>query len=159
MTPESATSVVLIRILLPKAEIVPLGMDADATLLIGDAALRSAFEDPTPHFDLGRVWLERTGMPMVFAVWAARTAAVAAHADRLERLGDIIRGASRRHATDPEPLVQAAAERFPFPADFIRHYFTRLSYDFGDAERAGLRTFFERAHDAGELHGTGVAVG
>ena len=71
VTPESATSVVLTRILLPKAEIVPLGMDADATLLIGDAALRSAFEDPTPHFDLGKLWLERTGLPMVFAVWAA----------------------------------------------------------------------------------------
>src|SRR3990170_7931374 len=71
VTPESATSVVLVRILLPKAEIMPLGMEADATLLIGDAALRSAFEDPTPHFDLGRLWLDRTGLPMVFAVWAA----------------------------------------------------------------------------------------
>ncbi|HJR95112.1 MAG TPA: menaquinone biosynthesis protein, partial [Gaiellaceae bacterium] len=71
VTPESATSVVLVRILLPKAEILPLGAEADATLLIGDAALRSAFEDPTPHYDLGKLWLERTGLPMVFAVWAA----------------------------------------------------------------------------------------
>ena len=46
VTPESATSVVLVRILLPEAEHVPLGEDADATLLIGDAALRSSFEDP-----------------------------------------------------------------------------------------------------------------
>src|SRR5919107_4930975 len=36
VTPESATSVVLVRVLLPKAEILPMGMDADATLLIGD---------------------------------------------------------------------------------------------------------------------------
>ena len=50
---------------------VPLEEEADAKLLIGDAALRSAFEDPTPHYDLGRLWLERTGLPMVFAVWAA----------------------------------------------------------------------------------------
>ena len=70
VTPESATSVVLTRILLPDAVLVPLGKKADATLLIGDAALRSAFEDPTPHHDLGRLWLERTGLPMVFAVWA-----------------------------------------------------------------------------------------
>jgi len=70
VTPESATSVVLVRILIPKAEIVPLGTQADATLLIGDAALQSAFQDPTPHYDLGRLWLERTGLPMVFAVWA-----------------------------------------------------------------------------------------
>ena len=58
-----------------RAEIVPLEDEADAKLLIGDAALKSAFEDPTPHYDLGRLWLERTGLPMVFAVWAAPGAA------------------------------------------------------------------------------------
>ena len=71
VTPESATSVVLTKVLLPEAAHVPLGEEADAKLLIGDAALKSAFEDPTPHHDLGRLWLERTGLPMVFAVWAA----------------------------------------------------------------------------------------
>src|SRR3954470_18921844 len=71
VTPESATSVVLTKVLLPEAEHVPLGEEAEATLLIGDAALKSAFEDPTPHHDLGRLWRERTGLPMVFAVWAA----------------------------------------------------------------------------------------
>ncbi len=42
VTPESATSVVLTKVLLPRAEHVPLGEEADATMLIGDAALRSA---------------------------------------------------------------------------------------------------------------------
>src|SRR6202162_267349 len=72
VTPESATSVVLTKVLIPEAEHVPLTEEAnaDAKLLIGDAALRSAFEDPTPHYDLGRLWLERTGPPMVFPVWA-----------------------------------------------------------------------------------------
>jgi chorismate dehydratase len=55
VTPESATSVVLTKVLFPDAEHVPLGEDAEAKLLIGDAALRSAFEDPTPHHDLGRL--------------------------------------------------------------------------------------------------------
>src|SRR5205807_142251 len=62
VTPESATSVALIRVLLPEAEQAPLDAyesgEAEAKLLIGDAALRSAFEDPTPHHDLGRLWLE-----------------------------------------------------------------------------------------------------
>src|SRR2546422_5354655 len=40
VTPESATSVVLTRVLFPDAEHVPLGEDAEAKLLIGDAALR-----------------------------------------------------------------------------------------------------------------------
>src|SRR5829696_6073638 len=58
VTPDSATSVVLVKVLLPDATHVPLDEPSDATLLIGDAALRSAFEDPTPHHDLGRLWLE-----------------------------------------------------------------------------------------------------
>ena len=74
VTPESATSVALTKVLLPDAIQAPLESydsgEAEAKLLIGDAALRSAFEDPTPHYDLGRLWLERTGLPMVFAVWA-----------------------------------------------------------------------------------------
>src|SRR5436190_19182248 len=57
VTPDSATSVVLTKVLLPEAEHVLLGEagtgeEADAKLLIGDAALKSAFEDPTPHHDL-----------------------------------------------------------------------------------------------------------
>src|SRR5881398_4143011 len=84
VTPESATSVVLTRVLLPEAEHVPLGEEADAKLLIGDAALQSAFNDPTPHYDLGRLWLERTGLPMVYAVWACRQG-VEDGLDELER--------------------------------------------------------------------------
>src|ERR1700752_4602252 len=40
VTPESATSVVLTKVLLPRAEILPMDAapDADARLLIGDAA-------------------------------------------------------------------------------------------------------------------------
>ncbi len=103
VTPESATSVVLVRILLPKAEIVPFGMDADATLLIGDAALRSAFEDPTPHFDLGRLWLERTGLPMVFAVWAAPEPV----AEGLVELEQALVASVRLARSEPELLAQA----------------------------------------------------
>src|SRR4051794_32728780 len=39
VTPESATSVVLTKVLLPHADHVALGAEADAKLLIGDAAL------------------------------------------------------------------------------------------------------------------------
>src|SRR3954464_13683762 len=67
VTPESATSVVLTKVLLPEAVHVPLGEEADAKMLIGDAALQSAFEDPTPHHDLGRMWLQRTRPPVGFA--------------------------------------------------------------------------------------------
>ena len=71
-TSQSASSVALVRTLLPDVEILGEDDDGDARLLIGDEALHSAFHDPTPHIDLGELWRDRTGLPMVFAVWAAR---------------------------------------------------------------------------------------
>jgi chorismate dehydratase len=147
VTPESATSVVLTRILLPRAELVPLGMAADATMLIGDAALRSAFEDPTPHFDLGRLWLERTGMPMVFAVWAAPEPVV----EGLLELEHALVASVRLARAEPERLARQASAAYGYPAGFLARYFEKLRYSFGPRERAGLCTFLEMARDAGEL--------
>ena len=151
VTPESATSVVLTRVLFPDAELVPLEAfqqrDAEAKLLIGDAALKSAFEDPTPHHDLGRLWLERTGLPMVFAVWAAPEPA---HPELLE-LEDALVESLRAARAEPEQLAFESAERYGYPAGFLARYFEKLRYRFGPRERAGLYTFLEMAHDVGEL--------
>jgi len=147
VTPESATSVVLTKVLLPEAEHVPLGELADATLLIGDAALKSAFEDPTPHYDLGRLWLERTGLPMVFAVWACPEPV----RPGLVELEDALVASVRRARAEPETLAHEAAARYSYPAGFLARYFEKLRYRFGPRERAGLMTFLELAHDVGEL--------
>jgi chorismate dehydratase len=147
VTPESATSVVLTKVLLPEANHVPLGEEAEAKLLIGDAALKSAFEDPTPHYDLGRLWLERTGLPMVFAVWAAPDPPVPGTAELEDALVESVRLAR----AEPEQLAYEASERYGYPAGFLARYFEKLRYRFGPRERAGLYTFLEMAHEAGEL--------
>src|SRR6478736_5252480 len=147
VTPESATSVVLTKVLLPEAEHVPLGEAADAKLLIGDAALQSAFEDPTPHHDLGRLWLERTGLPMVFAVWAAPEPVV----DGLTELQEALVASVRLARSEPERLAHEASARYGYPAGFLARYFEKLRYSFGPRERAGLYTFLEMARDVGEL--------
>ncbi len=147
VTPESATSVVLTKVLLPEAEHLPLGEDADARLLIGDAALKSAFEDPTPHYDLGRLWLERTGLPMVFAVWACREPLCPGLGELEDALVDSVRLAR----AEPEQLAREASERYGYPAGFLARYFEKLRYRFGPRERAGLMSFLELAHEAGEL--------
>ena len=116
VTPESATSVVLTKVLLPEASLVPFDEPAEAKLLIGDAALKSAFEDPTPHYDLGRLWLERTGLPMVFAVWAAPEPA----AEGLLELQDALVASVRAARTDPETLAYESAERYGYPAGLPR---------------------------------------
>src|SRR5437870_12758527 len=112
-----------------------------------DAALRSAFEDPTPHYDLGRLWLERTGLPMVFAVWACPDPPPEGLAD-LERA---LVASVRLARAEPEQLAYEASERYGYPAGFLARYFEKLRYSFGPRERAGLLTFLELAQEAGEL--------
>jgi chorismate dehydratase len=151
VTPESATSVALTKVLLPEAAQAPLEAynsgEAEAKLLIGDAALRSAFEDPTPHYDLGKLWLERTGLPMVFAVWACPEPL----AEGLAELEDALVSSVRLARAEPEQLAYEASQRYGYPAGFLARYFEKLRYRFGPRERAGLYTFLELARDAGLL--------
>jgi chorismate dehydratase len=147
VTPESATTAALAKVLFPQAEQVPLGEPAQAKLLIGDAALRSAFEDPTPHYDLARIWRERTGLPMVFAVWAYRQGTVPGIRELEEALLSSVRAAR----SEPERLAQEASELYGYPAGFLARYFEKLRYSFGPREREGLLTFYELASSIGEL--------
>ena len=147
VTRESATSVVLVRVLLPEAEHVPLGQEADARLLIGDAALKSMFEDPTPHYDLGRLWLERTGLPMVYAVFACPDPPPPG----MLELEEALVAAHRTARAHPEELAREASARYGYPPGFLARYFEKLRYRFGPRERAGLLSFFELARDVGEL--------
>jgi chorismate dehydratase len=159
VTPESATSAVLVRVLLPDAEQVQLGEDADAKLLIGDAALESMFNDPTPHYDLGRLWLERTGLPMVYAVFACPDPPPADGPGgqgagwwgQMLELEEALLAAHRLARAEPEALAREASERYGYPPGFLARYFEKLGYRFGPRERAGLLTFFELAREVGEL--------
>src|SRR5690606_17576389 len=99
LDPTSRTGVLLARLLLTdryqlRPRFVPLpagpGQDPLAGLpdraaaggLIGDRALRAHHEAPGRGLvvtDLGQGWGDWTGLPMVFAVWAARRPFVADH--------------------------------------------------------------------------------
>src|SRR6478609_2613813 len=141
VTPESATSVVLTRVLLGEVELVPLDQPADARMLIGDAALQSAFDDPTPHYDLGRLWQERTGLPMVYAVWACRQGVE----DGLEELERAHLRALAVSRSEPEALARRASAEYGWPAGFLARYFEKLRYHFGPPGR-------------GAGHGAGAAL-
>ena len=119
---------------------------------LGDEALTGLRAPFAPHrTDLAEAWTTRTGHPMVFAVWAAGTQAARERAGALAELARLLTDARADYLADPEAVVEAAARRFPFPADFIRPSLSRLRYDFGPAERAGLRAFLTMAAENGEL--------
>jgi chorismate dehydratase len=161
VTPDSATSVALLRVLLgdgPEPFTILEGdpdralEEVDGVLLIGDEALESLRAGIGAHrTDLAELWRARTGLPMVFAVWAARREVASTRPEEVAALSRRLRSARLEYAREPELVAEAAAERFPFPVEYIRSYLGRLRFDFGPAERAGLERFLQMARSAGLL--------
>lgn len=114
----------------------------DAVLVIGDAALHLRASGVYPVFeDLGSAWKEWTGLPFVFAVWAARRDARRDLALELhQQLLD-----SRAWGIDHlDEIAQEAAARTGMPAPMIQAYLSNIDYALSYRHLAGLNQFFGR---------------
>jgi chorismate dehydratase len=162
----SRTSVALTRVMCARAwhidpALEPLGPDVpamlercDAALVIGDVALltgeirlkpdtTTARNTYVEKIDLGEEWLKLTGLPFVYAFWAGRPGALTNDAVRaLQEARDTGAAAPERVAAAyfGDPALQAIGARYL--RDNIRYYL-------GDAERAGLETFYRYAVELG----------
>ena len=162
----SQTSIALLRILMkeryglePTFEPAPPDLDqmlhsADAALLIGDPVL--PLVDPTltavapshvgdrQSLDLGREWVEFSGHPFVFAFWAGKPGAVSP-----EQVEKLIR--ARRHGETQVAQIASAfqRERAGSVELYERYLQSHISFEFSDAEIAGLKEFYRLAHRHG----------
>ena len=145
----SRTSVALTRILLrerygceplvsPHApDLAEMMAESDAALIIGDPALRiEPKELEWNALDLGAEWVAWTGLPMVFAVWAGRQAALRPKVARA-----FLDSYEWGRGHTEEIVARAAVER-GFAAEAARDYVTRrIVYELDDRHRAGLELF------------------
>lgn len=148
----SRTSAALARIMLaerfgvePATEPLPLDAmpgdtDADAILLIGDRAMHPLQEEFAATWDLAEEWNRWTGLPFVFAMWAARRERDLGAAEEALCLARD-RGESRlaEIAAREAPLLQLSDDTA------LRYLTHNLHYRMGSAERSGLRLFQELA--------------
>jgi chorismate dehydratase len=114
----------------------------DAVLVIGDAALALAARGTYPHrYDLGEEWKRWTGLPFVFAVWAARRSADP---------GAVRRGLNALIASRDwglahlDELADTAARSTGVALAACREYLGGLDYAFTPEHLAGLTEFFRR---------------
>ena len=143
VTGESATSVRLLGLLLGRdtaGQAVADDDEAEAELLIGDAALQRAAR---PHgwpvvVDLAGAWWRRTGMPMVFARWVLRRdapaplrRAIVSWLDELARRQDELR----------DRAAESEARRLGLDAAMLRAYLAGIRLIFGPEELAGQARF------------------
>ncbi len=158
----SRTSAALIRLLLlrrvrvePQRMRLPIGAgladsDADAVLLIGDRAMQTPAADLRRQFvaewDLAEEWRRDTGLPFVFAVWAARLgvdgAALASLFEASRDDGLVAFSAIAQAEGPPLGLTVEHAERY------LRQ---NLRFTLGPRERRGLELFRQQCREAGLL--------
>ena len=114
----------------------------EAVLVIGDAALLLAAEASYPYVtDLGGAWKDWTGLPFVFAVWAARREAE--HAAVRELHGALLESRAWGLA-HLEELAALAAHNSGLPVRLCREYLEGLDYALSYRHLAGLTDFFRR---------------
>ena len=115
---------------------------AQAVLLIGDKVVRppSVLEEFSTQVDLGATWRSLTGLPFVFAVWAA--AGEVARSDASQILS-CARDAGVAHAGD---IAARDGPGMGWPVELGRRYLTEyLCFTLTDRHRAGMRRFLELA--------------
>jgi chorismate dehydratase len=129
-------------------------LEADAAVLIGDPALRATHESPRRGLhvhDLGAAWRDWTGLPMVFAVWAARREFAEAHPGLVKDVHTAF-VTSRDTALAHVDEVAAQAARWEnFDGPTLATYFRTLDFSLGHRQLDGLVEFARRAAAAGAV--------
>jgi predicted solute-binding protein len=131
-----------------KPELVSRPPDLEAMLRIADAAL--VIGDPALHIepnrlpyevhDLGGEWVEETGLPMVFAVWAGRQEVVTAE------LVEAFQQSCRYGRERIDEIVNAEAPRRGLSRELVKEYLGRhIVHELSPRDYEGLRLFLSRA--------------
>nr|MBA3258710.1 menaquinone biosynthesis protein [Gemmatimonadales bacterium] len=118
------------------------GLPHDAVLVIGDAALLLAAQGVYPvRLDLGLEWRSWTGLPFVFAVWAARRDAAPAPVRAVHQRLLESRAWGLAHL---DLLALEAARATGVEEEVCRAYLGDLDYALSYRHLAGLTDFFRR---------------
>ena len=114
----------------------------EAVLVIGDACLVLANQGVYPYVtDLGLAWKEWTGLPFVFAVWAARRDA---DQDAVRRVHPGLLPSRAGGLDHLDDLARAAADATGIGERVTREYLGDLDYALSYRHLAGLTDFFRR---------------
>jgi chorismate dehydratase len=156
----SRTSVLLARMLLEERDgvypeyfscppdLALMMQEADAAVLIGDAALRASLSDAPRHglavHDLGAAWRDWTTLPMVFAVWAARRDFAEARPDLAVEVHRAFLSSRDLSLDQVEVVAKHAARWEAFDPSALVTYFRTLDFSLGQRQLAGLREFARR---------------
>lgn len=120
---------------------------SDGAVLIGDAALAETLY-PRPALrvhDLGSLWREWTGLPMVFAVWAVRRSTAARRPEDVRAAHATLLAATERGERELGAVAESLAGNGLFTREELARYLRTLDHSLGERQIAGVRHFAKLA--------------
>ncbi len=164
LTSASKTSVILLKILLGRyygimPEYVPTSPNpslreerVDAALLIGNEAMMG---ERAPYiYDLGDLWLRKTGHPVVFAVFAVNKTFAASCGDVVAAVVDSYRKSLLCLNDNRDEVIRKASEKYPLVHYDIDAYYRALKYEFTPSLQAAFSFYLHSAEELGLLEKT-----
>lgn len=165
LTSSSETSVALLKIILDRFFRVESSFQVetpnfekmlgnyDACLLIGDDAIAAFRKRGTYHvYDLGEIWYQQTGLPMIFAVMAYRNEMETQKGSLLSYVGkSMIESKERCQRENFVPVIERALTQHGGTFEFWESYFNGLNYQFSGEHEKGLNLYFQLAVECGLL--------
>ncbi|GBD33338.1 MAG: chorismate dehydratase [Gemmatimonadales bacterium] len=123
------------------------GLPHDAVLVIGDPALLLGARGSYPlRYDLGEEWKRWTGLPFVFAVWAARRDA---DPDSVKAAHRLLLRSREWGLSHLEILAEDAARATGIGVPACLEYLSGLDYGLGYRHLEGLTSFLRRLASRG----------
>ncbi len=135
-------------------DLTAMMLEADAAVVIGDVALRATYEGASRGLqvhDLGQAWRSWTGLPMVFAVWAARRDFAEANPGLVKDVHRMFVRSRDEALRNVDAIAEQAARWEIFDAATLANYFRTLDFSLGERQLAGVREFSRRAAVAGAI--------
>jgi chorismate dehydratase len=134
---------------LSSADLATMMTEAPAAVLIGDAALQAAqYEAPRLSWevhDLGQMWRDWTGLPFVFAVFAAHRKFAESEPDLVSRVHTALLHARDLSLTNIDQVCEQAANWNVFDAATLKQYYTlALDFTLTDRHLSGIAEFSEK---------------
>jgi len=159
LTSASKTSMVLLKILLEKyyhlkPDYIPCTPNPDmesldAALVIGNEAMVET-DRPLPYiYDLGDLWLRKTGYPVVFALIAVQKKTAAEYIDKVIEVSESFRLSLNDLRDNRLDVVKYAGEKYPHITYDIDHYYNLLKFDFTDDLKYALEFYFKEGSSMG----------
>ncbi len=160
LTSASHTSVLLLKMLLKSYyDVEPEyvltkpnpSMDGlDAVLMIGNEAMLRSSTPVSFSYDLGELWLRKTGFPVVFAVFAVNEKAIDMYCNEISAVIRSYRDSIECLEKEVDKVVEAAQKKYSdITYDVKGYYETCLQFKFSDRLKQALKFYYDKAFEMG----------